>query len=1060
MFNGALYIADAGNHRIRKYDMTSTIITTVAGNGTAGYSGDGGSATAAQLSSPGQVTFDPIGNMYITDRGNGRIRLVDTNGVISTYAGNGAVGVGPDNVIPSQTWFGGLNGINWNAATSQLQISDGANKIRQVTYQPTTTILAVTPQVSSPGTQVAFTATVSPASATGSVSFYIDSVLVGSVLLNSGQATYTWTSAGPSRYIMATYTGDSTYVGSRIYGFANVEKLTTSTTISSAVNPSTQGQSTTFNVNVNPAAATGSVQILDGVTVLGTVTLAGGAASFSTAALTQGAHSITAVYAGDVNNNTSTSTSLQQTVKATAGLSVQANPSAALIGQTVNVTAIVNAGATGTVTFVDGGVTLASTPVTGGVASYSTTTLATGNHTILANYSGDAGYFSASASALAIVQAPSTIVVATSANPATAGQSVTFTAAVSPGAATGTVQFLDGGSLIGTATLAAGQASFAIASLTAGTHSITASYSGDATNTASTTTSSISQTIKTATVISLASTFNPAQVGITFGLNTTVTPSSATGTVQLLDGTTVLATISVTGGAANFSIGTLSLGTHALSAVYSGDANNSTATATLSQEVKQFPGLIPQAAPNPVIAGQAVTISGKVNTAATGTLTIKDGTATLATVTIANGIGSLTTSSLTPGVHSLNLIYNGDATFLGSQSPIDVTVLNATTLTVGTSVNPAAAGQGITFTASVTPATAAGTVQFFDGATSLGTVTLAGGQAALSTSTLTAGSHSITASYSGNTANAPATTATAIVQVVKAVGAVTLTTSVNPSTVGQSVAFTAVVTPSTATGTVQFKEGATVLGTATVAAGSASLALTTLAQGAHSITAVYGGDANTVGATSTTITQTVNAVAPGAPSNLVATASGSAAINLVWTASATAGATYNVYVGSSSGFTPSAANRIAAGVAGTSYSATGLTAATAYYFRVTAVNAGGESAPANQATATTAGVFACHVVYSVTSQNSTRFDGAFTIRNTGTLAATSWKLTWTWAGNQVVTQSSNATYKQTGNSVTFSSSGNGAISPGATVNGMTLRANYSGTNTAPTVFSVNGTVCQ
>ena len=236
--------------------------------------------------------------------------------------------------------------------------------------------------------------------------------------------------------------------------------------------------------------------------------------------------------------------------------------------------------------------------------------------------------------------------------------------------------------------------------------------------------------------------------------------------------------------------------------------------------------------------------------------------------------------------------------------------------------------------------------------------------------------------------------------------------------------------------------------------------MTTLAQGAHSINAVYSGDANTVGATSATITQTVTVAAPSAPSNLVASASGSATINLTWTASATAGVTYNIYASTTTGFTPSAANRIGTGVTGTTFPATGLTAATAYYFLVTAVNAGGESAPANQATATTAGVFACHVVYSVTSQNSTRFDGAFTIKNTGTLATTSWKLTWAWAGNQVVTQSSNSTFKQTGNSVTFSSAGNGAINPGATVSGMTLRANYSGTNTAPTVFSVNGTVCQ
>ena len=85
---GNLYIADRNNHRIRKVD-TRGIITTVAGNGTAGFSGDGGKATQAQLNLPSGVAVDDKGNIYISDRSNNRVRVVDNKGTITTFAGNG-----------------------------------------------------------------------------------------------------------------------------------------------------------------------------------------------------------------------------------------------------------------------------------------------------------------------------------------------------------------------------------------------------------------------------------------------------------------------------------------------------------------------------------------------------------------------------------------------------------------------------------------------------------------------------------------------------------------------------------------------------------------------------------------------------------------------------------------------------------------------------------------------------------------------------------------------------------------------------------------------------------
>lgn len=98
---GNMYIADGANNRIRKVS-THGIITTVAGNGTAGFSGDGGTAISAELSTPTSVAVDSIGNLFITDYYNDRIRKVDTSGVISTYAGTGSGGYNGDG-IPATT---------------------------------------------------------------------------------------------------------------------------------------------------------------------------------------------------------------------------------------------------------------------------------------------------------------------------------------------------------------------------------------------------------------------------------------------------------------------------------------------------------------------------------------------------------------------------------------------------------------------------------------------------------------------------------------------------------------------------------------------------------------------------------------------------------------------------------------------------------------------------------------------------------------------------------------------------------------------------------------------
>jgi hypothetical protein len=92
---GNLFIADSSAHRLRKVD-TNGIITTLAGNGTNGFAGDGGQATNANLGFPSGVAADRFGNLFISDTATNRIRQVDSNGIITTVTGNGSYGYSGD----------------------------------------------------------------------------------------------------------------------------------------------------------------------------------------------------------------------------------------------------------------------------------------------------------------------------------------------------------------------------------------------------------------------------------------------------------------------------------------------------------------------------------------------------------------------------------------------------------------------------------------------------------------------------------------------------------------------------------------------------------------------------------------------------------------------------------------------------------------------------------------------------------------------------------------------------------------------------------------------------
>ena len=716
------------------------------------------------------------------------------------------------------------------------------------------------------GTSVQLTATVSPTSATGTVQFMDGATSLGAATLIGGTATLAVsTLTAGTHSITAVYSGDSGNAGSTSPAWTQtVSQAATTATLASAQNPAPATQAITFTATVSPAAATGSVQFLDGATVLGTATVTSGSASFS-ATLAVGSHTLTAVYSGDTNYTGATSPAISQLATATTSTAVQSNAAQSAYGQAVQLTATVTpAGATGTVQFFEGATSLGTATISAGAAQLSVPLLAVGTHSITAAFGGDGGYIASTSPAWVqtVVKAAATATLASSANPSGYGQPVTFTATVSPSGATGTVQFLDGATVLGTATLSNGNAALSISALAAGSHTITASYSGDG-NYNGATSAALSQTVnKAASGTVVAASANPATLGQSVTFTATVTPASATGSIQFLDGSTVLATVAVSGGSSSWSTASLSAGTHPISAAYSGDANyNGSASAALSESVKATSLTTLASNSNPSTYGSAVQITATITpSSATGSVQFFDGATPLGTIAVSAGKAVLAVSSLTGGSHSITAAYSGDANdFAGTSAALTQTVNKAaSSTTVQSSQNPATFGQTVTFTATVTGSGGTGTVQFLEGATVLGTVTLSGGSAAFSTSALAVGAHQIKAQYSGDGNYNGSTSATLTQNVNKANTTTAVVSSANPSQHGQSVTFTATVSPGAATGTVQFMDGNKTLGTVTLSGGTAAFTTSSLSSNTHSITAVYGGNASYNGSTSAVLRQVVN----------------------------------------------------------------------------------------------------------------------------------------------------------------------------------------------------------
>ena len=139
---GRVYIADTNNHRVRRIDASGTI-TTVAGTGRSGYSGDGGLATSAELDQPYDVAVSQLGTVYIADYRNGRVRTVDASGTIKTVAGKGGWSYGGDGGPAIEAAIGGPRAVELDRA-GNLYVLDRSNRVRKIDASQTITTIAGT----------------------------------------------------------------------------------------------------------------------------------------------------------------------------------------------------------------------------------------------------------------------------------------------------------------------------------------------------------------------------------------------------------------------------------------------------------------------------------------------------------------------------------------------------------------------------------------------------------------------------------------------------------------------------------------------------------------------------------------------------------------------------------------------------------------------------------------------------------------------------------------------------------------------------------------------------
>jgi large repetitive protein len=490
--------------------------------------------------------------------------------------------------------------------------------------------------------------------------------------------------------------------------------------------------------------------------------------------------------------------------------------------------------------------------------------------------------------------------VVSSDNPSTLGESVLFTATVTRNGGYpdgGTVQFTIDGSNFGAAVPISSSTGVATSgptnTLTIGNHIIKAEYSG--TDLYANSTGSVGrpvgvwdwaegQLVNKVPTTTTVDPISPVNFGSPVPLSATVSANPPggqvpAGTVTFSSGSTTLGQRTLPGSApysVSLTISGMAAGTRVITATYTGDANFDGSQGTGSLTVNQIVTTTAVISnKTPTVYGEQVRFTALVTVpqgqpVPIGSVEFKEGITTIGTGTLnSTGGTSLDVSSLSVGSHSINATYSGNTNFTGSWQVVTQTVNKAGTgTTVVSNKTTTVFGEPVRFTALVAVSAPGagiptGTVTFTDGLVTIGTTTLnSTGGTSLDVSSLSVGTHSINATYSGNTNFAGSWQI--VTQTVNKAGTnTTVVSSRNPAAVGLPVTFTAtvsVVTPGAGnpTGTVTFKDGLTTIGTGTLSGNSATFTTSALLLGLHTITASYGGDTSFSTSTSSGIAQKVN----------------------------------------------------------------------------------------------------------------------------------------------------------------------------------------------------------
>ena len=884
---GNLYLSDSSNYRIRKVNASTGLISTIAGNGNPGFSGDNGPAANATISTPSAIVLDGAGNVYFADSGNAVVRMINaTTNTISTVAGMGGhQGYTGDSGPATAATLNGPSGLAMDAA-GDLYIADtGNNVIRKLTIS--TGIITTIAGTGAPGyTGDSGLATAATLDTPWGLAFASNGTLYFADLANNAIR-----SISPAGII-------STVVGTGAKGFNGDGGPATAAVLN---NPAAVVVDLAGNIYVGDSGnnrirkvlvATGNIETIAGGTTQaysgdgGNADQAGLYGPYSLFLDGQGNLFICDMFHNVIRMISSNTALLQyapirvdrvsppqpETYENDGNLAL--NLTTLAVG---NNTALDSASSTCT----SGQALTIGVSCTLGV-EFAPTVVGT-NITGSINLTSDAPTPGAVINLIgdSLTVDPTTTTLTSSANPSALNSSVTFTSKVSTQGTTltGTVQLLDGSTVIGTATLnASGTATFTISSLALGSHSLTASYLGD-TNNAPSVSTALTQTVKNGTSVALQSNPNPSgpTVSVTFTATLSGATGSPTGPITFLDGTTSLGTASLNStGVATFSTSTLSGGTHSITASFTGDAVNLNSKSPVLNQVVTLTSTVTTLATSngTVSVGASVTLTATVaNTGGStpsGTVTFKDGATTLGAGTLSAGVATFTSTTIAPGSHTITAVYPGDSNNTGSTSAaLTETVQQIATSTVITSdANPVSAGVTLNLTATVTASGGAttggvfsGQVTFEDGGATLGTAPVSqSGVATFPVSTLSVAQHSITAIYAGNTNYGGSTSSALSQKVQQATTSIILTSLQNPSIAGKGVTLSVAVnsTASTANSTVTFYDGTTIIGQTTLnSSGNGTLTIPSLPIGVHNITATYNGDLNNLSSGSNPVTQTV-----------------------------------------------------------------------------------------------------------------------------------------------------------------------------------------------------------